>query len=73
MNKPPVPMSPAQARFISALSEKLGYTRPLDMWREYGFVEQTAFGEKPRAVSKVAASNLINQLKQRAIDREDLM
>lgn len=58
-------ITPAQGRFIADLAKRLGYERVDDMWREYGYIEETAFGPRHRSISKVAASALISQLKAR--------
>ena len=59
------PITAAQARYIADLASRLGYARTDDMWREYGYIEETAFGPKHRSISKAAASALISQLKNR--------
>lgn len=61
-------ITPAQAKYIDALCTKLGYAKTFDMWREYGYVEQTMGGERPRTVSKNAASDVINRLNTRVAE-----
>lgn len=61
-------ITPAQAKYIAVLTDKLGYPSPREMWKEYGFTESTPFGDKARFVSKAAASNIIERLKARIAD-----
>lgn len=55
----------AQGRYIADLARKLGYASVYDMWAEYGYMEQTVGGLRPRSCSKTQASALIIQLKAR--------
>ncbi len=55
----------AQAKYIGVLATQLGYASVYDMWEEYGYMEVTPWGRKPRPCSKIGASDVIGKLKAR--------